>query len=76
MGAAVLIKRRRAFHPTIDLHVSFLAPAMPGSFTGEVRVVQPGKPIAFVEGALFDADGTPVARATASARVAPVTRLP
>jgi len=76
MGPAVLVTSEGAiFAPTIDLHVSFLAPARPGAFTGEGKVVQLGKTIAFMEGALFDAEGRLVARATASARVVPTTRL-
>ena len=76
MGPAILVKSDgRVFTPTIDLHVSFLAPARPGAFTGEGRVVQLGKTIAFVEGTLFDADAQMVARATASARVVPTSRL-
>lgn len=76
MGPAILIKSGgKYFSPTIDLNVSFLAPAKPGAFTGEGRVVQIGKTIAFVEGALFDAEAQMVARATASARLVPAAKL-
>lgn len=76
MGPAVLVRSDgRVFTPTIDLHVSFLNPARPGAFSGEGRVVQLGKTIAFVEGTLFDADARMVARATASARVMMTARL-
>lgn len=76
MGPAVLVKSGgELFTPTIDLHVSFFAPARPGLLTGEGRVVQLGKTIAFIEAALLDSDGTTAARATASARVVPASRL-
>jgi uncharacterized protein (TIGR00369 family) len=76
MGPAILVKSDgTVFTPTIDLHVSFLAPARPGGFVGKGRVVQLGKTIAFVEGSLFDDQGTLVAKATASARVVPTSRI-
>jgi uncharacterized protein (TIGR00369 family) len=76
MGPAVLVKSDGAFFtPTIDLNVSFLAPARPGAFVGEGRIVQMGKTIAFLEGSLFDQDGQLVARATASARLVPTGKL-
>lgn len=76
MGPSVLVKSNgELFSPTIDLHVSFLAPAKPGAFVGEGRVVQLGTTVAFVEGSLFDAEGQMVARATASVRVVPTARL-
>jgi uncharacterized protein (TIGR00369 family) len=57
------------FTPTIDMHVSFLAPAKVGSIFGEANVIQMGKAIAFVEGKLMDERGTLSANATASVRV-------
>lgn len=76
MGPAVLVKTDGAFFtPTIDLHVSFLAPARPGRLVGEGRIVQLGKTIAFLEGSLFDAEGQLVARGTASARLVATGKL-
>ena len=70
LGPTVLIKTKGAqYCATIDLNVSFLAPAKPGRLIGHGRIVQLGKTIAFLEGDLRDADGLVVARATASARV-------
>jgi len=60
---------------TIDLNVSFLAPARPGPLIGEGRVVQLGRTVAFLEGQLLAPDGRIVARATASARVVPTEGL-
>jgi uncharacterized protein (TIGR00369 family) len=70
MGPAVLIGTAATLIPTtINLNVSFLAPAKPGRFVGEAKVVQIGKTIGFVEALLRDASGAPVARGTASVRV-------
>ena len=59
---------------TIDMSVSFLAPAQPGPLFGEGSVVQLGKTIAFLEGRLMDADGRLLARASASARLLSANR--
>jgi uncharacterized protein (TIGR00369 family) len=76
MGPAVLMKSGgQAYTATIDLRVSYLAPAKIGSFVGEARVVQIGKTIAFVEAKLTDAEGTLVATATTSARVIDAAKL-
>lgn len=70
LGPTVLVKSGGTHYcATIDLNVSYLAPARPGIFTGVGRIVQMGKTIAFLEGELFDAEGRCVARAVASARV-------
>lgn len=70
MGPAVLVASDGAlFTTTIDMTVSFLAPARVGQITGEGRVVQMGKTIAFLEGRLLDPAGVVLARATASARL-------
>ena len=72
MGPAMFIySEGRLFTPTIEMHVSFLAPARPGPLYGEGQVVQAGKSIAFLEGKLMDLSGTVIARATASARLVP-----
>jgi uncharacterized protein (TIGR00369 family) len=73
MGPAVLVKSGGAlFTPTIDLHVSFLAPARPGRLVAEGGIAQLGKSIAFLEAILFGPGGDPLARAAASARVVPI----
>ena len=75
MGPAVFVHTEgRVFTPTIDMHVSYLAPARPGPLYGEGQVVQAGKSIAFLEGKLMDLSGTVVARATASARLVPTEK--
>lgn len=59
----------RLFSTTIDMNVSFIAPARPGTLVAEGRIVRLGKTIAFLEGELRDADDALLARATASARL-------
>ena len=76
LGPPVLVKTAGSHYcATIDLHVSFLAPARPGRLIGEGRIVKLGKTIAFLEGELVDAEGVIVAKATASARVVPTKSL-
>ena len=70
MGPAVFaMTRGELYTATIDMHVSYLAPARPGAYVGEGRVVQLGKTVAFIEASLTDAAGTMVARATSAARL-------
>jgi len=58
MGPAVMIMTQAEHYPTtIDLNVSFLAPARPGPLYGEGRVIQLGQSIGFVEAGLIDANG-------------------
>lgn len=75
MGPAVLIHTEAAAYPTtINLNVSFLAPAKPGRMIGEATVVQLGRTIGFVEAELRDEGGSLVACATASVRIVPTAK--
>lgn len=77
LGPAVLVASDGAlFTSTINLNVSYLAPARPGEIVGEARVVQLGKTVAFMEAKLSDVEGRVLATATASARCVPTSRLP
>lgn len=70
MGPAAFVMSEGALYTaSIDFYVSFLAPAKPGPLFGEGRVVQLGKSIGFLEAVLMDEAGTPIARATSSARL-------
>lgn len=70
MGPAAFIASHGALYTvSIDMNVSYLAPAKPGPIVGEGQVVQMGKSAAFLEGRLFDAEGTLLARATSTARL-------
>jgi uncharacterized protein (TIGR00369 family) len=72
--AAVLASGGKLYTSTIDLHVSFLAPARPGPLYGEAKVIQLGKTVGFIEGRLLDVADQVLARATTSARLVPVER--
>jgi uncharacterized protein (TIGR00369 family) len=70
MGPAVfVVTDGKLYTATITMTVNFLAPARPGPIVGEAHVTQLGKTIAFVEGRLMAEGGTPLATATASARL-------
>jgi uncharacterized protein (TIGR00369 family) len=70
MGPAAFIASHGALYTaTMDMNVSYLAPAKPGPLVGEGQVVQMGKSVAFLEAKLFDAEGILVARATSTARL-------
>ena len=70
MGPAAFIASHGALYTaTMDMNVSYLAPAKPGPLVGEGQVVQMGKSVAFLEAKLFDAEGVLVARATSTARL-------
>ena len=74
-GLTVLITTHAETMPTtIDMHVSYLAPAVPGPLIGEAMVVQLGKTVGFVEARLADERGLIVARATASVRLVPLSK--
>lgn len=57
------------FAPTLDLHVQFIRPALPGRITGRGRVVSKGRAIAFLAGELVDEDDELIACATATAAI-------
>lgn len=76
MGPAMFAySEGRFFTPTIEMHVSFLAPARPGPIYGEGQVIQAGRSIAFLEGKLMDLNGVVLARATASARMVAASKM-
>ncbi len=70
MGPAVFaMTDGRMYTVTMDMTVSYLAPARAGPLFGEGQVVQLGKSVGFLEARLMDAAGTIVARATSTARL-------
>lgn len=73
---ALLLSGGTAYTATISMTTHFLAPARPGPLFGEGRIVRLGRTIGFLEAVLTDEAGTPIASATASARLVPVDRLP
>ncbi len=52
---------------TIDLHLHYVRPVLPGRITTSAKIIKLGKRIAFLSGELFDAEGRLSAVATASA---------
>jgi uncharacterized protein (TIGR00369 family) len=54
------------FAPTLEMKVSYLAPAKVGPLWAHGRVLKRGRSNAFVEGEIVDADGKVLARATAT----------
>lgn len=54
------------FSPTASLHVTYLAPALPGRLIGRGTVLRKGRSLAFVTGELLRDDGVVVATATAT----------
>jgi uncharacterized protein (TIGR00369 family) len=75
MGPAVFtMTDGKLYTATITITVNFLAPARPGPITGEAKVTQLGKTVAFVEGRLTAEDGTLLATATTSARLVETTK--
>lgn len=70
MGPAVWVRSRGELYPsTLDLTVSFLAPALPGPLVGEGKVLKLGKTIGFVEAQLTSEQGELLARATSTVRL-------
>jgi uncharacterized protein (TIGR00369 family) len=64
------------FAPTLDLHVQFHRPALPGRLIGHGRIVRRTRDIAFLAGELVDGHGSVLATASATAvvrRLAPRT---
>ena len=61
------------FAPTLELKVSFIRPAKPGTLIGTGRVVHRGASVAFLEGELRDSAGDLIATATATARLVQVS---
>jgi uncharacterized protein (TIGR00369 family) len=76
MGPAVMVMTEGKFYTTtISLTVNFMAAAKPGPITGEAKVTQLGKTIAFMEGRLTAADGMLLATATTTARLLEAARV-
>ena len=57
------------FAVSLEIKVSFLRPASPGTLVGEGRVTQRGRSVAFLEGSLRDPEGELLATATTTTRL-------
>ena len=70
MSFAALARLGEGFRvPSLEVKTSYIAPAFPGRIVGEAEVVRAGRSIVFTQGQLFDAEGTLIATATATAMV-------
>ena len=58
--------------PTIELKTSFIAPAPQGRLIGRGLALRIGRSVAFLEGELYDPDGTLLARGSFTARPRPL----
>jgi uncharacterized protein (TIGR00369 family) len=76
MSAAVFaMTLGKLYPPTISMTVNFLASAQPGPITGEAKVTQLGKSVAFVEGRLPADNGTLLATASTSVRLVEASKI-
>jgi len=72
MAHAVMAMTRFEMTPmSLELKVSFFAPARPGPVFAEAWVEQKGKSTCFVEGRLRDGDGRVLAKASSTIRLIP-----
>jgi uncharacterized protein (TIGR00369 family) len=76
MGPCVLLMSEgKLYTSSIDMHVSFLARALPGPLVGEAHVQKLGTTIAFIDACLMDASGQLLARASTAARLIETARV-
>jgi uncharacterized protein (TIGR00369 family) len=54
---------------TLEMKISFIRPAVPGTIYGSGRLVERGRSIAFLEGELRDAEGALLATGTSTFRI-------
>ncbi len=57
--------------PSLEMKTSFIAPARPGTITGEGALLRRGRTIAFMEGRLLDSDGNLLTVASATGQIRP-----
>lgn len=62
--------------PTLELKVSMMAPARPGRLYAIGRVVRRGRSVGFVEGELYDAEGTLLAAGSSTANFVTLKKKP
>lgn len=66
---ASFIQQKNVFSQTLEMKVSYLAPAAPGKIFGEARFVKMGRNIGFLEGRLMSPEGEVLAVATTTTRL-------
>ena len=76
MAHAVIAKVGDGMVPmTLELKVSFFAPARPGPVIAEAWIVKAGRKTVFAEGTLSDAAGTVLAKASSTLMLADRTKV-
>lgn len=76
MAHAVIAKVGHGMVPmTLELKVSFFAPARPGPVIAEAWIVKAGRKTVFAEGTLSDAAGTVLAKASSTLMLADRTKV-
>lgn len=70
--AAGLVAQWGEITPTLEMKVSYLAQAGEGGHVATARIVRRGRTILFLEGELMREDGRTIARASATALIAPM----
>ncbi len=70
--AAFVHSRKTVLVPTLEIKVSFLNAARPGTLRGVGEVVRLSKSVAFLEGSLYDDRGELLARASARPSPSPI----
>lgn len=61
--------------PSVEMKTSYLAPALPGKFRAEAKVVKDGRTIAFLEARLFDDAGKLLAVSSITGCPTPIERI-
>ncbi len=70
MSFAALAKLGEDFRvPSLEVKTSYIAAARPGRLVGEGKVVRAGRSIVFLEGRLFDEEGTLIATGSGTSMV-------
>lgn len=70
MSFAALAKLGEGFRvPSLEVKTSFISPARPGKIVGEAEVIRAGRSITFMQGRLFDDQGTLIAIGTGTSMV-------
>ncbi len=73
MGAALYCHAGgEALPTTLDINMTLIRPVPIGPLVGKGRAIKIGRRVAYLEGELFDADGTLLARSTCTAIPTPI----
>lgn len=73
--AAISLTGRETSPMSLEMKVSYFAPARPGRLVAEGWVERMGKSTCFAEGVLKDSKGTVVAKATSTIRLIPLSKV-